>query len=211
MYYPVFLDLRDAPTVVVGAGSVAARKIAGLREAGARVRVVAPAAVKQVEELAARGEITWEARAYRAGDLGEAVLAVAATADPTVNAAVYEEARAIRIPVNVVDDPPHCTFILPALLRRGELTIAVSTGGASPSLAQLVREEIAGIIGEEYGDILTVLGEVRNRVLAAVPDPERRRSIFKQLAGPEWVRIGKVEGPDALRRRVEEFLKGEGL
>ena len=137
--YPVFLDLTDAPVLLVGAGPVAARKAEGLAAAGAVVTVVAPDVVADLEAVAAR----IERRPYSPGDITGHRLVITATNDPTVNAQVSADARAAGIWVNSADDPDNCSFILPAVARRGPVTVAVSTGGASPALASRLRRDIA--------------------------------------------------------------------
>ncbi len=135
-YYPVFLDLRNRPVVVIGGGRVAARKVAGLVEAGARVRVIAPRVIAPVQaEAVVR-------RRYRKGDLKGAVLAFAATDDRAVNQAVALEARRRRIPVNVADSLEECTFLAPARLTRGAVQIAISTSGTNPRLAKELRKRL---------------------------------------------------------------------
>jgi siroheme synthase-like protein len=139
-YYPVFLDLRDRPVVVIGGGRVARRKVQGLREAGARVRVIAP---RIASRLRADALVR---RRYRPGDLRGAVLAFAATGDRAVNHAVAREARRRRIPVNVADSAAECTFLVPARLRRGGLHIAISTSGQDPRLAKAVRRRLEALL-----------------------------------------------------------------
>jgi precorrin-2 dehydrogenase/sirohydrochlorin ferrochelatase len=136
--YPVFLDLAGVPVLVVGGGQVALRKLLGLVEAGAAVSVIAPAVVDGIAEVAAV-----QARPYATGDLAGFRLVVTATDDPAVNAQVAADARAAGVFVNSADDPENCTFILPAIARRGPITVAVSTGGVSPALASRLRDEIA--------------------------------------------------------------------
>ena len=135
-YYPIFLDVRGRTAVVVGGGRVAARKTSGLAEAGARVRIIAP----RVDPSLSTHQV--ERRRYRRGDLKGAVLAFAATDDRAVNHAVALEARRRRIPVNVADSLDDCTFLVPARIARGDLQIAVSTGGRSPRLARALRERL---------------------------------------------------------------------
>ena len=139
-YYPVFLDLRDRPVVVIGGGRVAARKAAGLVEAGARVRVIAPQVGRGVRAQAV------ERRRYRKGDLRGAALVFAATDDRAVNQAVGEEARRRRIPVNVADRAEECTFLVPARVKRGEIQIAISTSGRSPRLARELRRRLEKLL-----------------------------------------------------------------
>jgi len=140
--FPIFLKLAGKRCVVVGAGNIAESKIESLLAAEARVTVVAPEASARVQEWAASGELTWEAREYRQGDLVGAFLVVAGTATPAVNRAVFAEAAARDILCNAVDDPPFCDFYFPSVVRRGELQIAISTAGESPALAQRLRKEL---------------------------------------------------------------------
>jgi precorrin-2 dehydrogenase / sirohydrochlorin ferrochelatase len=139
-YYPVFLDLRNRPVVVIGGGRVAARKVAGLVEAGARVRVIAPRVINPV-----RAEAVVRRR-YRKGDLKGAVLAFAATNDRRVNRAVALEAHRRRIPVNVADSLEECTFLVPARVTRGAVQIAISTSGTSPRLAKELRKKLEAVL-----------------------------------------------------------------
>jgi siroheme synthase-like protein len=160
-YYPICLDLRDRPCVVIGGGSVAARKVAGLLECSARVTVVAPALAPALEALAQQGHLTAHRRPYAEGDLAGAVLAIAATDAREVNARVAAEAQARGIWLNAADDPENCDFILPAVVRRGDLQIAISTGGRSPALARRVREDLEQRLPAEYADLLPLLADVR--------------------------------------------------
>ena len=162
--YPVLLDLTGRPVVVVGAGPVAARKIAGLLDAGAIVRCVAPAAVDPVRALAGAGRITLVARPYQPGDLGEAVLAFAATGVPEVDRAVAADAGAAGIPVNVAGAPAEGWFTTPAVLRRGDLIVAVATSGRTPGLAGALRRRLAADLGPEWATLVRLLGEVRDRL-----------------------------------------------
>jgi precorrin-2 dehydrogenase/sirohydrochlorin ferrochelatase len=160
-YYPVCLDLRDRPCVVIGGGTVAARKVEGLLECGARVTVVAPLLAPALQALLDAGQITARLRPYADGDLDGAALAIAATDEREVNALVAAEARARGVWLNAADDPERCDFILPAVIRRGDLQIAISTGGRSPALARRVREDLERLLPAEYADLLPVLADVR--------------------------------------------------
>lgn len=194
-FYPIFLRLAGEPCVVIGGGAVAERKVAALLDAGARVTVVAPALTPQLTARVAQGELMHEARAYCAGDLAEARLAIAATDDAAAQAAVAEEAAARRVPLNVVDRPELCSFIVPAVVRRGALTVAVATGGGSPALAARARREIEGALGPEYGRALEVLARLRCHLRArALPSAERQR-ILKALADSEL--LDRLRAPDA--------------
>ena len=192
-YHPVHLDLRGRPCVVVGGGEVARHKVERLLEAGARVVVVSPTVVPALAALAETHEIVHHPRPYRTGDLTGAALAYAAVDDIVVQTAVAAEASAAGVFLNVVDVPQLCTFIAPAIVRRGSVVIAISTGGASPALARRIREDLETRVGAEYGLAATILAKVRPLVRAAHTDATARANTFARL----------VDGPllDALRAR----------
>jgi uroporphyrin-III C-methyltransferase / precorrin-2 dehydrogenase / sirohydrochlorin ferrochelatase len=165
--HPIFLDLSGQPVVVIGGGTVAERKIEALVAAGASVTVVSPEVTSLVAERAGEGFITLQARPYRRGDLAGCRLAYAATSDPDVNEAVRDEAREAGIWLNAVDEPALCDFITPATVRRGQLTLAVSTNGRCPELAKQIREALERAYGPEYAEIVDELGEARDREKAS--------------------------------------------
>jgi siroheme synthase-like protein len=207
-YYPVFLDVAELPCVVVGGGAVAERKVDGLLDAGADVIVVSPALTERLATLAAEGRVRHLGRAYRPGDLCGARLAFVATDDRGANDAVAREARALGVWVNAADDPPHCDFVLPAVLARGALVVAVGTGGASPALAAVVRNEIAEHVGEDHGVLLEVAGDVRRTLLARgrAPSAERWRAA---LADADVRRLVADGRRDAARAALLDRLGGE--
>ena len=163
-YYPVFLDLKGRPCVVIGGGDVAERKIQNLLECHARITVISPVATPSIGEWAGRGELQWQAREYVAGDLKGAMLAIAATDQEWVNEAVADEAAKEGVILNVVDKPGLCTFIAPAVVRRGEVTVAVSTGGSSPALARKMRESLERSEALEYAHLAGVLSSARKEL-----------------------------------------------
>lgn len=167
-YYPINLDIRGRPVVVIGGGQVALRKIEGLLEAGARLRVVDPRPLPEVRRLAEKGKITLVRRAYRKGDLGRAFAAVASTDDRQVNLAIRGEAKRKRILLNIVDRPAFCDFVFPSRIQRGEFMVTISTGGASPALSRKVREELEEFFGPEYGVLVDLLGRLRKKIPPAV-------------------------------------------
>lgn len=173
-YYPVFVELQDRPCLVVGGGREAQRKVEGLLAAGGRVTVVAPKLTRELQRLLAAGEIDLLQREYREGDLDGYQVCVVATNDRAVNARVAAEGKRRRVWVNAVDDPANCDFILPSVIRRGSITIAASTGGASPALARRLREELEAYLTEEMPALADLLGEVRDelRSWGVNPDPE---------------------------------------
>lgn len=180
--YPVTLfNMSASLGVVVGGGPVAERKVGSLLDAGARVRVIAPATTQELARAAEAGKIEWLARRYEPGDLAGALLVIAAADDPDVNAAVALEATDRKILVNVVDDPARCTFIAPAVVRRGALTIAISTGGAAPALAACVRAKLERQFGDEWAALVPRLARWRERISAAYPDLAARRRIWTKV------------------------------
>lgn len=183
--FPIFLKIASRPCIVIGAGNLAESKIDSLRSAHAQVTVIAPTAVPRIVDMAAGGEIEWKQREYVDGDLAGQFLVVAATNQPTVNRAVYREAIEKNVLCNAVDDPPFCDFYFPSVVRRGDLQIAISTGGASPALAQRLRKEINEQLPLDAGDWLTDLGNLRREVVQMEPLNEERKWLLHQLAQRE--------------------------
>jgi siroheme synthase-like protein len=187
----MFLEVAGRPCVVIGGGPIAEGKVNGLLAAGADVTVVSPALTDALAEAARAARIAHRPRAYRDGDLVGFTLGFVATGDRTVNAAVAAEGRRRGVWVNAADDPAHCDFILPAVMRRGALAVAVSTGGASPALARVVRDELEHHLGDDYAALVDVAGEVRRALRAehraadagawrdALADPRFRRLVAR--------------------------------
>ena len=164
MYYPIFLDLNDRSCLVVGGGPVAERKVEGLLGVGARVTVLSPAMTERLRAWATSGTIQHVQRAYQWGDLIGYQLAFATTDDVEVNAAMAWEGRERGVWVNAADDPVNCDFILPSVLRRGALVVAVATGGASPALSRAIREELEGYFTDDYAVLAEVVADVRREL-----------------------------------------------
>jgi len=181
----MFLKLDGRRCLVVGAGDVAESKIAGLLDAAAKVRVVAPEATPQVQSWAASGQIEWLARACEPTDLDGVFLVVAATFSPELHEQIHAEAQLRGVLCNVVDVPELCDFYYPAVARRGALQIAVSTSGESPALAQRLRKELEEQFGPEYEIWLQQLGEEREKLFAASMDPEERKRLLHDLASAD--------------------------
>lgn len=160
-YYPIFVEMKDRPCLVIGGGREAQRKVNGLLAAGARITVVAPKLTGSLEQLLAAGDIECLQREYQEGDVEGYEVVMVATDDGAINAEVAAEGKRRRVWVNAADDPTNCDFILPAVIRRGAITLAASTGGASPALARRLREELEAYLTEEMPALADLLREVR--------------------------------------------------
>lgn len=203
-FYPAYLDLRDRPCVVIGGGAVAERKALVLLEAGADVTIVSPTLTPKLHELSGSGKITHLQKKFEECDVDGAFLAVAAAGSPEVNTAAAHACKKKHVLVNVASPPEESSFIVPSVVERGELLIAVSTSGASPALSQKIRSELEQRFGPEYESFLEKLSAIRIRVLEEVPDENARRKIFHELVDSnviELLRQGKAH--EAERRMAE--------
>ena len=189
-YYPVFLEMKDRRCVVIGGGAVAERKVEGLVTAGANVTVISPEITDGLKELLKQGAIRHVAREYQTGDRAGYDLVFVATDNLEINAVVSSEARSLRVWVNSADDPDHCDFILPAVIRRGDLAVAVSTGGVSPAVTRAIREELDEYFNADYARFVQIAGEVRREL--------RERSVSPGASA--WNRALKGE----FRRLIKE-------
>ena len=181
-YFAAFLDLRGRRCLVVGGGDIGERKARALLECGAQVTVVSPIVTRALAALASAGRIVSRHRTFRRSDLRGCTLALAATGDSAVDDAVAALARRARVLVNVVDRPARCDFILPSVLRRGELQIAVSTGGRSPALAREIRLRLESLFGPEYAGLVARTGEARRIARAAAGTPAARLAAGRRVA-----------------------------
>src|ERR1700690_749392 len=178
-FYIACLRLTGRRCLVVGGGEVGLEKVEGLLACDADVTLVAPEAIPELEALAAEGSIVWEPREYLPTDLDGCLIAIAATGDTDVNIAVYDDAERRAMLVNVVDVPPLCNFILPAIVRTGPLAVAISTAGASPALAKRMKREIEGQFGEPYARLAILLNEVRGWAKGTLPTYQDRKEFFE--------------------------------
>jgi siroheme synthase-like protein len=177
-YYPIFLDIEDRPVVIIGGGEVCARKAETMMKYGARVTVVSPELTPEIETWAREGKLVVRRKHYEAADLGEANIVIASTDDTGVNEQIAADCRARRIPVNVVDVTPLCEFIVPAIIEKGSVQIAVSTGGKSPALARTLKEDLQRTIGPEYAEVNDVMGTLRESAKAVLPTDIDRKRFF---------------------------------
>ena len=181
MSYPVNINVKGKIVIVAGGGSVARRKITGLLEVGAIVKVVAPDFDPEIEMLEAEGRVSLRRGSFRPEDLDGAFLAFAATDDQSVNESLSKEAERRGILVNVADQPDLCTFTLPAVVRRGDLTISIATDGACPAFAGTLREELEGLYGAGYVDSLEFFSRLRKKLIDAGWDSPRIKQAIRQL------------------------------
>jgi precorrin-2 dehydrogenase/sirohydrochlorin ferrochelatase len=209
-YYPVLLDLDDKLCVVVGGGRVAERKVRSLLQVGALVKVISPQLTQSLSRLKERGKIIHSQRSYRSGDLHRAFLAIAATDDRRANERVFSQALRQKIPVNVVDDPAHSSFIVPSLVQKGDLLIAISTSGQSPALARALRQKLQKEIGAEYIYLLKLLGAVRKKILSLGMGQKRNQVIFRKLAGKDLLLLIRKNDYTGLENRMKTLL-GSGF
>jgi siroheme synthase-like protein len=180
-FYIACLRLKGRRCLVVGGGDIGLEKVEGLLACDADVTLVAPEAHPALRELAEEGSIRWERRSYERGDLDGCLIAIAATNDTDVNIAVFSDAERRAMLVNVVDVPPLCNFILPAIVRTGPLAVAISTAGASPALAKRMKREIAELFGEPYADLAVLLNDARGWAKGTLPTYQDRKEFFEGI------------------------------
>lgn len=205
--YPISLiGLENRRIVVIGGGKVAARKVTGLVDAGARVEIISPEVCEGIRALAENGKVDIIRRAYQPGDLSGAFLVIAATNDPEINHRIWVEANQANCLVNVADDPKHSTFILPAVIRRGEITISISTGGASPALARRLREKIEPMIGAEYAELARILAELRPELLTWFPSEQERLDAVSRVIDSDLLDLIRRDCGPAARAYARKIL-----
>jgi precorrin-2 dehydrogenase / sirohydrochlorin ferrochelatase len=177
-YYPIFIDIEDRSVVIVGGGNVCARKAETMMNYGAKVTIVSPEFTEEIERWGAAGKLSMRRKRYEEADLDGANIVIASTDDTTTNEQIAADCRRRRIPVNVVDVTPLCEFIVPAIIDKGSVTLAVSTGGKSPALARTLKEDLQRMIGPEYAEVNDVLGTLRESAKRVLPTDVDRKRFF---------------------------------
>ena len=206
-YYPAFVDIEGQPCLVVGGGAIAAEKAAALLDCGGAVTVISPDLTEELRGRADRGELRWIARRYEPGDVRGYRLAVCAAGDPEADEQVHGDAEAEGVLVNVVDVPALCRYIVPSVVRQGDLCIAVSTGGKSPALAKKIRGQLEGAYGSEYAVLLDLLGAYRPRMKARHPDDiETRARLWTSLVESDLLDLIRAGRAEEARDRVESCI-----
>jgi len=198
-YYPAFLNLKGKKTVVIGGGKVAERKILALLKTGANITVISPEITKRIAREKLRGSLKHIPRQYRKGDVKNTFLVIAATDSEEINKKVSEEAPCL---VNVVDIPSLCNFIVPSVIQRGLLTIAVSTSGVSPALSKSIRKELKKLYGPEFAEYLRILKKIREKAMKEIKNKKSRADFLKSLTSEEIIKLLRQEG----FREVEKVL-----
>jgi precorrin-2 dehydrogenase/sirohydrochlorin ferrochelatase len=204
-YYPIHLDIKNRNCLIVGGGAVGTRKVNTLLECGAHVTVVSPDPTPHLAQLASGGSITLKKRTYRSDDLTDMFLVIGATDDEILNRQVSEDAERAQILCNIADRPEVCNFILPSIVRRGDLVITISTSGKSPALAKHLRQKLETQFGREYADFLILMGAIRQKLLSKAHEPEAHKALFNQLIDSDLIQLmqaGKTEEINSLLYKI---------
>ncbi len=205
--YPIFLELGGRRVVLIGGGAVATRKASVLLDAGARLVIVTDRADDVLTDLCTRHGAELIRAKYAKQYIGEAVLVVAATNDDKVNRQVYADCQTLGILCNVVDDPPHCDFFVPAVVKRGDLQIAIGTEGNCPAYAGHLRKKLDGLFSEKHGQFLAELECMRQHIIKEVPDSADRKTLLGQLVDDESFEYFNTGGAEAWRAQAEETIR----
>lgn len=206
-YYPVYIQMQGQPCIVIGGGKIAEGKVDGLLDVQAKVTIIAPQLTRHLHDLVKQGQITYIPREYQPGDLTGAFLVICATDQHEINHQVWQEATANRQLVNVVDDTPRCNFIAPSILRKGDLTIAISTSGKAPALAVRLKEQLHKELGPEYERFLALAGELREPLAHHIPDFETRKALWYELVDSEILDV-LAEGNETKAREIISRIVG---
>ncbi|MEA3280621.1 MAG: bifunctional precorrin-2 dehydrogenase/sirohydrochlorin ferrochelatase [Thermodesulfobacteriota bacterium] len=208
-YYPVNLDILNRKCLIVGGGSVGTRKVITLLDCGAIVTIVSPDVSEKLLELAGDGSITWEKRSYLTSDLDTMFLVIGATDDEKLNRRISADAEKINMLCNIADRPDVCNFILPAIVNRGDLVIAVSTSGKSPAFAKTLRKELEKQFGVEYAEFLRLMGAIRKKLLSEKHEPEAHKHLFERLIKSNLIGMIKSNRKEDINSLLFEIL-GKG-
>lgn len=205
-YYPIYIDLEDKPVLVVGGGTVALRKVTTLLQYGALVRIVSPKLVPELHDLVDDNKCQWMTKEYSIEDIGDALLVFSCTEKEDVNFKVAQDAKALKRLINAVDDPKNCTFIVPSIMKKGDLTIAVSTGGSSPMAARLIRQELEEIYGDEMTIYLELLHSWRKQVKQYLP-MDKRQDFWNRVTNGEVLGLIKQGQLEQAKEVIEDCFR----
>ena len=205
-YYPVYIELREQPCIVIGGGKLAEEKVWGLLAVQAKVTVISASLTAGLLQLVEDGQVTHIPRAYQYSDLANAFMVICATDQSEINRQVWEEASASHKLVNVVDDTPHCNFIAPAILRNGDLTIAISTSGKAPALAVRLKERLQKELGTEYAHFLELAGHLREPLARHIPDFGTRKKLWYELVDSDVLELLSQGNETAAIERISQTV-----
>ena len=208
-YYPVYLDIKDRDCLVIGGGSVGTRKVLTLLSCGANVTVVSTAATEKLHQLSNNGLIKLKERPFQTTDLDDRFLVIGATDNQELNFNIHAEAERRGLLCNIADRPKVCNFILPSIVNRGDLIIAISTSGKSPAFAKKLRKHLEKEFGDEYAELLKLMGAIRKKLLSQDHEPEAHKHLFEQLIERNLVQMLKEGDTESINSLLLEVL-GEG-
>jgi precorrin-2 dehydrogenase / sirohydrochlorin ferrochelatase len=206
MFYPVYLNLKNKRVVVIGGGEVAERKMESLLGTGASISVISPEVTPRIQAVADQKQIDLHRRAYASGDCDGATLVFSATDDAKASEQVFQDATGAGAWVNTADQPALCDFIMPAVVRRGDVAIAISTGGTSPGLAARLRQKIAMLIGPEYGRLAHLLSEARPKIREQVHDVRKRKELHERILDSDIIERLKQNDMAGAQRLLREII-----
>ena len=207
MFFPIYLNLTGKRVIVIGGGEVAERKVASLSGTGAAITVISPDLTPELFSLSKSNAIAWQERSYVRGDCSNAALVLSATNDPAISRAVWEEAMETGVLVNTADQPSLCDFIMPAVVRRGELAVAISTGGASPALAATLREKLSEMFGPEYEELLEILSRARPEIQQRFQDERDRKALHYRILNSNLIGLLKRQDREGAARLLREIIE----
>ena len=210
-YYPVFLDVRNRPCLVVGGGSVGLRKVLTLLDCGAAITVVSPVVHAKLQDLSSKGAITLLKRPFTSSDMSGMFLIIGATDNQELNQQIHTEAERLGMLCNIADRPKACNFILPSIVKRGDLVIAISTSGKSPAFAKRLRKDLEKQLGNEYAAFLDLMGAIRKKLLAQNHEPEAHKQLFEQLIDRGLIELIKDRRNKDINLLLHEILGEEYL
>lgn len=203
-YYPAFVNIKGKECIVIGGGNIAERKVLSLLNSGAKVKVISPELTDTLKKYVKEGQIRYLKRKYRKGDTKDAFVVIVATSDSKINKKIAEEATCL---VNVVDNPEISNFIVPSVMKRGLLTIAISTSGASPAMAKYIRKELQSLYGRDFGKFLNLLKRIRIEVLKKISDKRKRETLLKKLVEKNVIKALREEGFETVKNKVINEVK----
>ena len=206
-YYPMMLNIENKECVIIGGGDIAYRKILELIEYGASIKLVSPSINEDIKSLVHKKSINYIEDKYDKAYVENAYIVVASTNDSRVNNQIFIDCTDKKILVNVVDDPKNCSFIVPSKIRRGDLTIAISTNGKSPTLSRSIREDLEKKYDEHYETFLNILGDARQEVMVKVKDYSKKKEIFNDIMKKDYLTKLKLFGEEVVRKEINEYLK----